>query len=65
MIPLRSRRKDPRDYDQDLYRLCHLVENAFLNLKQGEAVETRYTKNAASFLAICEIRALAPWTRLF
>ena len=65
IVPLRSRRKDPRDYDQDPYRLCHLVENAFLNLKQGKAMETRNAKNTASFLAICQIRALAPWTRLF
>ena len=34
IIPLRSRRKDPRNYYQDPHRLCHLVENAFLNLKQ-------------------------------
>ena len=65
MIPLRSRRKAPRDYDQDPYRLCHLVENAFLNLKQGEAMETRYTKNAASFGAICQIREPILWTKLF
>ena len=65
MIPLRSRRKDPRDYDQDLYGLCHLEENAFLNPKQGEAKETRYTKNAASFLAIRQIRVPILWTKLF
>ena len=65
VIPLRSRRKDLRNYDQDLYGLCHLVENAFLNLKQGEAMETRYTKNAASFGAICQIRAPILWTKLF
>ena len=65
MIPLRSRRKAPRDYDQDLDRRCHLVENAFLNLKQRKAMATRNAKNAASFGAICQIREPILWTKLF
>ena len=65
VIPPRSHRREPRYYDQDLYRLRHLVENAFLNFKQWRAVATRYAKRAASFLAICQIRALVLWTKLF
>ena len=65
VIPPRSHRKEPRDYDRDLYRLRHLVENAFLNFKQWRAVATRYAKRTASFLAICQIRALAIWAKLF
>ena len=61
----RSHREEPRDYDRDLYRLRHLVENAFLNFKQWRAVATRYAKRTASFLAICQIRALVIWTKLF
>ena len=38
VIPPRSHRREPRYYDQDLYRLRHLVENAFLNFKQWRAV---------------------------
>ena len=34
VIPPRSHRKELRYYDRDLYRLRHLVENAFLNFKQ-------------------------------
>ena len=37
VIPPRSHRREPRYYDQDLYRLRHLVENAFLNFKQWRA----------------------------
>ena len=33
VIPPRRHRKAPRFYDQDLYRLRHLVEIPFLNLK--------------------------------
>ena len=65
VIPPRSHRKEPRYYDRGLYRLRHLVENAFLNFKQWRGVATRYAKRAASFLAICQIRALALWTKLF
>ncbi len=65
VIAPRSNRKNPRDYDRDLYKLRHLVENAFLELKQWRGVATRYAKKSASFLAICQIRALVIWTRLF
>ena len=64
VIPPKSNRKDPRYYDQDLYKLRHLVENAFLHLKQWRAVATRYAKRSASFLAICQIRALVLWTKV-
>ena len=65
VIPPKRNRKEPRYYDQDLYKLRHLVENAFLHLKQWRAVATRYAKRSASFLAICQIRALVLWTKLF
>ena len=65
VIPPRRNRKEPRDYDQALCKLRHLVENAFLTFKQWRGVATRYAKNEASFLAICQIRAMVMWTRLF
>ena len=65
VIPPRSNRKNPRGYDPDLYKLRHLVENAFLHLKAWRGVATRYAKRAASFLAICQIRALILWSKLF
>ncbi len=65
VIPPKSNRKQPRDYDKDLYKLRHLVENAFLHLKQWRGVATRYAKRSASFLAICQIPAMPLWSRLF
>ena len=65
VIPPRSNRKNPRVYDRHLYKLRHLVENAFLYLKQWRGVATRYAKRGDSFLAICQIRALVLWTKLF
>ncbi len=65
VIPPKSNRKEPRYYDRDLYKLRHLVENAFLHLKQWRGVATRYAKESTSFLAACQIRALVLWTKLF
>ena len=64
VIPPKSNRREPREYDRDLYQARHLVENGFCNLKQWRGVATRYAKKAASFLANCQIRAIAIWAKL-
>jgi transposase len=38
VIPPRRNRKQPREYDRELYRLRHLVENAFLHLKRWRGI---------------------------
>ena len=38
VIPPRRHRKEPRYYDQALYKLRHLVEDSFLDFKQWRAV---------------------------
>ena len=63
VIPPRRHRRDQRDFDRDLYKIRHLVENAFLKLKQWRAVATRYAKTTASFLAECQIAAIMLWIR--
>ena len=37
VIPPRKNRTEQRPYDEELYKLRHLVENAFLHLKDGAA----------------------------
>jgi transposase len=61
VIPPRINRRVQRDYDKDIYKLRHLVENAFLHLKRWRGIATRYAKNSASFLAAVHIRCLALW----
>jgi transposase len=63
-IPPRKNRKIPRVCDQHLYRHRHLVENAFLHIKQWRGIATRYAKNLASFLAAVQIRCLILWLRI-
>jgi transposase len=64
VIPSRRNSKSPRVYDKDLYKLRHLVENAFLHLKRWRGIATRYAKNTASFVAAVQIRCIAIWLNL-
>jgi len=61
VIPSRSNRKAPRCCDPQLYALRHLVENAFLQLKQWRGIATRYAKRAASYLAAVQFRCAILW----
>ena len=51
VIPPKSNRKNPRIYDEYLYKSRHLIENFFAKLKQFRAIATRYDKTARNFLA--------------
>lgn len=64
VIPPRKNRTTQRPYDEDLYKLRHLVENAFLHLKRWRGIATRYAKHAASFLAAVQIRCIALWANI-
>ena len=59
VIPPKKNRTTQRPYDEDLYKLRHLVENTFLHLKRWRGIATRYAKNTASFLAAVHIRCIA------
>lgn len=64
VIPPKRNRKVQREYDKEIYRERHLVENAFLHLKRWRGIATRYAKNTASFLAAIHIRCLALWLNI-
>lgn len=64
VIPPKKNRKEPRSYDEHLYRLRHLVENAVLRLKGWRSIATRYAKRASSFLAIVQIRCAFLWAAI-
>jgi transposase len=64
VISPRKNRKVQREYDKELYKLRHLVENAFLHLKQWRGIVTRYAKNTASFLAAAHIQCLPIWANI-
>ena len=65
VIPPRRSRLYSRDYDSYLYKLRHIVKNAFLNLKQWRGIATRYAKRTDSFLATVQIRCIAILAKIY
>jgi transposase len=61
VIPPKANRKVLRDYDRDLYKARHLIENFFAKLKQFRAIATRYDKTARNFLAAIHLTAATIW----
>ena len=64
VIPPKKNRKVLRKYDRNLYKLRHLVENAFLDLKEWRGIATRYAKRASSYLAAVQIRCICLWCKI-
>ncbi len=61
VIPSKANRLIPRDFDRDLYKARHLIENFFAKLKLFRAIATRYDKTARNFLAGVHLAAVAIW----
>jgi transposase len=61
VIPSKANRRLARDYDRDLYKARHLIENFFAKLKQFRAIATRYDKTARNFLGAIHLVAAAIW----
>ena len=61
VIPPKKGRKSPREYDRELYKARHLIENFFARLKQFRAIATRYDKTARNFLAAVHLAASIIW----
>jgi transposase len=64
VIPPKRNRKEQRVYDEYLYKLRHLVENAFLILKRWRGIATRYAKTSGAFLAAVQVRCIAIWASI-
>ncbi|MCM8621360.1 MAG: IS5 family transposase [Candidatus Accumulibacter sp.] len=60
ILPKRHR-FEPRDYDRDLYKTRHLIENFFQKLKPYRAIATRYDKTARNFLAAIYLASTIIW----
>ena len=44
VIPPRRSRKIQRNWDRDLYKLRHIIENTFQKFKEWRGIATRYAK---------------------
>ena len=61
IIPPKRNRKVQREYDKDIYKSRHLIENFFCKLKQFRAIATRYDKTARNFLAAIHLASVTIW----
>jgi transposase len=61
VIPPPANRRVPRDFDRELYKERHLIENFFCRLKQFRAIATRYDKTARNFRAAIHLAAAIIW----
>ena len=61
VIPPRKHRRPGRDFDRDLYKARHLVENFFCKNKRYRRIATRYEKTAANYLGFVLFACLRIW----
>jgi transposase len=60
LLPKRNR-QIVREYDKELYKARHLIENFFAKLKQYRAIATRYDERAVNFLGAIYLAASVIW----
>ena len=58
VIPPKSNRKEPRDYDKNLYKERNLVERFMNRIKHYRRVATRYEKTARNFLGFVHVATI-------
>lgn len=63
VIPPRSNRKTPREYDEDLYKERHLVACFFNKIKQFRRLFSRFDKKASSFMGFLAYASFILWLR--
>ncbi|MDF3048209.1 MAG: transposase [Candidatus Midichloriaceae bacterium] len=63
VIPPRSQRKAPRDYDRELYKERNLIERMFNKLKHFRRVATRYDKLDVAYLGFVFIASIYLWLK--
>lgn len=61
VVPPKSNRKDPWEYDKEVYKRRNVVERLFRRLKEFRKVCTRYDKTDVMFLAIIQFSFIAIW----
>ena len=65
VIPRRKNSEKPNpEFDQELYKLRHLVENLFAKLKQFRGLATRFDKLKRNFASVVYLACITLWIRL-
>jgi transposase len=61
VIPPRSHRNDPREYDRHLYKERNAIERMFCRLKQFRRIASCYDKLAISYLSFLYVASISIW----
>jgi transposase len=63
VIPPKSNRTEPIEYDREAYKRRNLIERCVNALKQFRRIATRYEKTARAFLSMLSIGAARLWIK--
>ena len=63
VVPPKSNRKEPWEYDKELYKKRNIVERLFRHLKGFRRICTRYDKTDVMFLAYIRFAFIFIWTK--
>jgi Transposase DDE domain len=63
VIPPRSNRKTPIEYDREAYKRRNLIERCVNRLKQFRRIATRYEKTARAYLSMLCLAAARRWIK--
>ena len=63
VIPPRSNRKTPRDYDKHIYKERHLIECFFGKIKHFRRIFSRFDKTAGVFMSFLNLVGVLVWLR--
>jgi transposase len=62
VVPPRSNRKTPREYDQEVYKQRNLIERTFNKLKHWRRIATRYDRKSVYFLVALHLASAMTWS---
>jgi transposase len=63
VIPPRSNRITPRDYDKEIYKERNLVERLFQKLKEYRRVATRYERLVVNYMTMLSLASVLIWLK--
>ena len=63
VIPSKKNRRQPREYDKELYKERHLVECFINKIKQYRRIFSRFEKLASRYMGFVKFAATLIWLR--
>ena len=66
VIPSKSNRKIPKEFDKKLYRLGNKIDRFFCRLKSSfRRIATRYEQTSRNFLAMIKLASVRLWLEFY